>query len=192
MSSSGLVFQISTLIVFSGVLNLLKCLIYPEDIWNKLIRWWRYRKFGDKIESKFQKTLNKEFEYIEFEFTSRYSQYLVTLYTAFFYSYLVPIGVPVVCVFFFLQYWVDKYVLFRRSSLKYHFGFFLSKQTTKILESSVFALGLGNLVFSTYMHNYQLSVVSLVGFGIATAFTLLVWITPKKLETILFGEYEYN
>ena len=42
------------------------------------------------------------------------------------------------------------------------------------------------------MHNYQLTVLSLVGFGIATVFTILVWITPKKLETIIFGEYEYN
>lgn len=61
-----------------------------------------------------------------------------------------------------------------------------------MLESSIFFLGLGNLIFSTYMHNYQLSIINLVGFGIATLFTILVWITPKKIENIIFGEYEYN
>jgi hypothetical protein len=76
---------------------------------------------------------------------------------------------------------VEKYILFRRSSLKYNFGFFLSVQTTRILESSVLALAFGNLVFSTYIHNYNLSILNLVGFGIAAGFTLLVWITPKKI-----------
>ena len=42
------------------------------------------------------------------------------------------------------------------------------------------------------MHDYKFNVISLVGLGIATIFTILVWITPKKLQTIIFGEYEYN
>ncbi len=105
---------------------------------------------------------------------------------------MVPIGVPIVCALFFFQYWVDKYILLRRSSLKYHFGLMLSLQTTRIMESSVLALALGNLVFSTYMHNYTLSVVNLVGFGIATGFILLIWIAPKRIEKFIFGEYEYN
>lgn len=128
----------------------------------------------------------------EFDFTSRYSFYLVTLYTALFYSYLVPVGVPIVCIVFFIQYWIDKWTLFRRSSLKYHFGFFLSNETCKILESSVFVFALGNLIFSTYLHDLRPNVLNLVGFGVATGFLVLVWITPKKMETIIFGEYEYN
>lgn len=192
MGPVGLVFQISTLIVVTGLLHVIKSLVYPEELWLRIKRWWRYRKCQDNVENKFQKTLNKEFQYPEFEFASRYSHYLVTLYTAFFYSYLVPIAVPVICILFFLQYWVDKYVLLRRSSLKYHFGYFLCNETSKLFESSVFALGLGNFIFSLYIHNFQLSVISVVGFGIATVFTILVWVTPKKLEAIIFGQYEYN
>lgn len=66
MNPSGLVFQISTLIVVSGFINLIKAFIYPSDIWRRLLRWWKYRKFDDKVDNKFQKTLNKEFEHNEF------------------------------------------------------------------------------------------------------------------------------
>jgi len=59
MDSTGLVFQISTLIVVTGVLHLIKSFIYPEELWGRFLRWWRYRKIADKVENKFQATLNK-------------------------------------------------------------------------------------------------------------------------------------
>lgn len=91
-----------------------------------------------------------------------------------------------------MQYWVDKFILFRRSSTKFHFGFTLAKYTSKLFESSIFFLALGNLIFSNYVHNYQFTVINLVSFGLATLFTILVWATPKSIEKIIFGEYEYN
>lgn len=49
MGPNGLVFQISTLITVTGVIHVIKSLIYPKDIYCKLKRWWRYRKCQDIV-----------------------------------------------------------------------------------------------------------------------------------------------
>ncbi len=61
MGHAGLVFQISTLIVVTGALHVVKSFIYPKELWARFTRWWKYRKCQDKVEKKFQITLNKEF-----------------------------------------------------------------------------------------------------------------------------------
>lgn len=76
--------------------------------------------------------------------------------------------------------------------MKYHFGFNLAKYTSKLFESSIFALALGNLIFSHYTHNFSFTIINIVSFGLAALFTILVWATPKGVEKVLFGEYEYN
>ena len=114
------------------------------------------------------------------------------IYTVFFYSYLVPIGVPAAIVILIFQYWVDKYTLFRKSSLKFHYGFNLSIYTSKLFETSILALGLGNFIFSIYVHRNPLNVLSLIGLGLSLGFVLCVWLIPKKIENIIFGSYEYN
>jgi hypothetical protein len=63
--------------------------------------------------------------------THKYTDYLVTLYAVMFYSYLVPITLIAIPLIFFLQYWVDKINLFRRSSLKFHFSSILSFKINK-------------------------------------------------------------
>ncbi len=85
--------------------------------------------------------------------TTKYSDYLVTLYTAFFYSYLIPLTLIILIIIFFFQYWIDKYILFRRSSLKFHYDFNLSLKIYKFFESSLIALGFGNIIFSLYVKN---------------------------------------
>lgn len=47
-------------------------------------------------------------------------------FTVSFYGFLVPLATPIAIVVFFLEYWVDKYNLFRRSS-PIDFGFVLGK-----------------------------------------------------------------
>lgn len=85
--------------------------------------------------------------------TTKYSDYLVTLYTAFFYSYLIPVTLILLIIIFFLQYWIDKYTLFRRSSLRFHYDFNLLFKIYKFFECSIIALGLGNILFSLYVKN---------------------------------------
>jgi len=49
MGPVGLVFQISTLIVVTGLLHVIKSLVYPEELWLRIKRWWRYRKCQDNV-----------------------------------------------------------------------------------------------------------------------------------------------
>lgn len=153
MSSMGLVTQIYNFIVVSGLVNLIHSFINKDDLWMRLKRWYiyYYRQNTDTVYTKFQISLNKEFELPEFNLVYKYSDYLVTLYTALFYAYLVPIGVPTICIIFVVQYWIDKFTLFKRSSLRNHFSFDLSIYVRRMFESSIFVFALGNLIFSYYL-----------------------------------------
>jgi hypothetical protein len=111
----------------------------------------------------------------------RYADYIVTLYTALFYSYLVPIAIPTLIVIFFFQYWIDKFTLFKRSSVKSRFSYNLSLYIRKMFESSLFIFALGNLVFSYYLADESVVVINVIAMIIATLFTLCVWIAPARI-----------
>jgi hypothetical protein len=121
---------------------------------------------------------------------TRYAYYLLQLYTACFYSYLVPITMPVILVIFFIQYWIDKFNLFKRSSLKFVFNFSLSRYVSRIYETSLFIFAAGNFIFSLYLHSLKVTVINIVGLSIALLFVLLIWIAPSKIEKKIFGSYE--
>lgn len=65
-----------------------------------------YYRGVDKEVPEFQINLNKAYEYVEFDIAQRYSYYIIQIFTASFYAYLVPIGIPVLVVVFFVQYWI--------------------------------------------------------------------------------------
>ena len=52
-----------------------------------------------------------------------YAFYIVMILTVSFYAYLIPIVVPMAVIIFAIRYWIDKFNLFKRSSLKYNFNF---------------------------------------------------------------------
>lgn len=70
--------------------------------------------------------LNKEFEHPKFGIAENYAFYIMITFTISFYGFLVPLATPIAIVIFFLEYWVDKYNLFRRSA-PIDFGFVLGK-----------------------------------------------------------------
>ena len=115
---------------------------------------------------------------------------MVTLYTALFYAYLVPIGIPTLIIIFCIQYWIDKFTLFKRCSLKNHFSYDLSIYVRRIFESSILVFALGNLIFSYYIEDYKFSALNIISLFIALVYTICVWIAPKNIETKLFGKYD--
>jgi len=88
---------------------------------------------------------------------------------------------PVLLIIFFIQYWIDKFNLFKRSSLKFVFNFSLSRYVSRIYESSLLIFAVGNFVFSLYLHNLQITLINLTGLGIAFVFVLLIWVAPNKI-----------
>lgn len=119
MSEQGLVYQISSMLVLSGFINILTNLINFGEIYQ-----WVYLKYllwgtDPNDIPMFQVTLNREYQYLEFDLAQKYAYYLLQLYMVAFYSYIMPIIVPAVAIIFFFQYWVDKFNLFKRSSVFY-------------------------------------------------------------------------
>ena len=126
-------FQISSLVVTSGIIQIFFNLVNIPAIirWAKLQWYFRGLKKDSEVKM-FQINLNRMFEYIEFDMASRYAYYILQLYTASFYAYLVPVCAPAVGLILICQYWVDKYNLFKRSSLFYRLSYSLSRNIVKI------------------------------------------------------------
>ena len=112
---------------------------------------------------------------------TRYAYYLLQLYTACFYSYLVPITMPVIMLIFFINYWIDKFNLFKRSSLRFAFNFSLNRYISKVFETSLLIFAGGNFIFSLYLHNLQVTIINIIGLSIALLFAFLIWIAPSKI-----------
>ena len=57
-------------------------------------------------------------EKAEFAVVDRYSYYILQIYACSFYSYLVPLATPCLIVTFCIQYWIDKYNLYRHYKMQ--------------------------------------------------------------------------
>lgn len=179
MSASGLVYQISSLITTSGVIQIFTNAFNIPAILRRLTLWWMKRDKGQDFQE-YQIHLNQKFEYIEFDIAQRYSYYILQLWTVSFYAYIVPIGVPAMMIIFFFQYWVDKFNLFRRSSLFYQIHYSLSRSILKLAEFSVFIFALGIVVFSWKIH-HKITPINIVSLVIGVIFAFLSLFLPERI-----------
>lgn len=115
LDSNGLVTKVTSLIVVSGFISIAMNLLNTDALIKKAMNWWNFRNKPDL--NLFQIQLNEKYIDPEFNFADRYSYYIMMWYIGAFYSYIAPIGIAALIVIFFLQYWVDKFNLFKRSSL---------------------------------------------------------------------------
>lgn len=59
MNNSGIVFQMSSLIILTGLIRLIYSVIQPLSIWSSLRRRLKYKKNQTTVENKFQISLNR-------------------------------------------------------------------------------------------------------------------------------------
>ena len=111
-------------------------------------------------------------------------------FTVCFYVYLIPALSIVLVIVFFLQFWIDKINLFKRSSHPRNFSFYLTRNILKIFEACVWIFALGTYIFGIYVHNSPLNILNLVGLGIATVYLWFLIGASIKLERSLFGSYQ--
>lgn len=189
MSQEGLVFQVSSLIVTSGVIQIIMNIIdIPAVIRILYIKWFYRGKSDDDEINEFQVHLNRTYELVEFDIAQRYSYYILQLWTVSAYVYIVPICGPALIIILTIQYWVDKYNLFKRSSLFFELNYGLSRDILKLSEFSVFLYALGIIVFSAKIFN-TVHPLSIVGIAIAFIYICLSWLLPKKYEKRIFQKY---
>jgi hypothetical protein len=196
MTSAGLIVQASSLILTSGFINIGMNILNIPFLMRKVKLWWKYRYYGFKGKQNlevptFQVKLNKDFELPVFDMAYKYSYYLLQIYTCMFYNYLIPIGVPATAIIFTIQYWIDKYQLFKVSSQYYEMNYFLTRTILKIFEGSLLIFTIGNLIFSIVIHDYYLNIVNLISLGIALIYVSFITFASTGLERkVLLAKYE--
>jgi len=118
LSDEGLVVQVSSLFLTSAVIQIALNIVNPSALIQKLTKF--FISFNeDKRVNLFQIDLNQKFELPEFDLADRYSYYILQIFTAAFYSYIAPVSGLCLIFTLIIQYWVDKFNLFKRSSYKY-------------------------------------------------------------------------
>ena len=100
--------------------------------------------------------------------------YIVQVWTALFYSFIVPMGAFTEIFIFSIYFWVDKYNLFKKSSHNIDYQLFLATSVTRLFELSLLPFTIGNLVFSFYSHGSHFHYINFISLGIAGLFSLIV------------------
>ena len=77
----------------------------------------------------------------------RYAEIIETMWFTFLYSTLIPGGAFLTCIGLGLYYWVDKYNLLRRSSLKNNISGNMAIISLKLLDLTLFMRAAGELLF---------------------------------------------
>lgn len=188
LSKEGLIVQASSLFITSAIIQVVINAVNPSALMVAVFKWLKYRNKSQI--NMFQKDLNQEVELAEFDIVDRYSYYILQIYACSFYAYLVPVATPCLIVAFTLQYWIDKYNLFKRSSCKHELDFFLSRTMLKVFEASILIAALGNYVFSIVLHNDYVNGVNVAALIVAGVYTLFSMFAPRHLEKRIFSSYE--
>lgn len=145
----------------------------------------------DKPVKLFQIQLNQMVQNPEFNYAAMYSFYIVYVYVVSFYGFLVPVACPILIIFFFIQYWVDKYNLFRRFSSTSPFGQDLIFTIMKSFEISLFLFVAGFFIWDSVIHYdskpvYKtINIVNLSISGLYVCFSILV---PRHIKAKCLGE----
>lgn len=92
-------------------------------------------------------------------------------------------------IIFFLQYWVDKYNLFRRSSLFYELEYSISRYILKMAEGSILVFAIGSFYFSMRLSTH-IDTFLLISMILAFVYVMISILLPEKQSRKLFRSYE--
>lgn len=93
-----------------------------------------------------------------------------------FFSYFAPLSTFFTSVGFAIQYYLDKKILLRHSTVKKDYNFMMSREALKYLERSLIIFTAGNLLLE-YLF-FTISIYSLIALGISVIFLLLTLLVP--------------
>ena len=98
-----------------------------------------------------------------------------------------PLITPLTILAFALQYWVDKYNLFRRFSSPIDLGYYLTDLIWKAVELTLILNSLGHMLWSYSLHKEPSMMNKVSGFvclGISLLYTIWILGFPKSLQTL--------
>ena len=199
LGSLGLVIKVIYLVVISGVVNVLWSLFMPTQL---LFDCLKRRKYGpDKFNNAFQFQLNNALQYPEFDFAAAYSFFIIYTYVVSFYSLLTPVAAPILIIVFVLQYWIDKYNLFRRSSFPNDLGASLNRMIFKLFEISILMSAVGHFVWDSEVHfgiSNGFRIINIINLALAVIYVSITFFAPYSvtrkifLDEIDFEHHQYR
>lgn len=101
--------KIESLIIIPGVVRIIVNFLNAKYIFKKF-------QFEFYSSNNFQIEFNKLYERPEFDIVNRYTYYIVQLLTVSFYATLTPLIIPALILILPVLYYVDKLILFKKSS----------------------------------------------------------------------------
>lgn len=125
LSTYGIVTKVTSLILVSGIFNIVWYAIMPTSTLFSL--YYNHIYTPEKPINLFQYQLNAAFEKPAFYYSYGYSFFIIYTYVVCWYGFLYPIGTLILAVIFIFQYWVDKINFYKRCSSPYTFGIDLVK-----------------------------------------------------------------
>ena len=91
--------------------------------------------------------MNVAFEYPEYSISDKYSDIINTMWVTFLYAPLIPIVLPFSLVYIILTYYIEKYTIMRRSTVKDVLSRNISVEMTEYLEIIIIFYSIGNFLF---------------------------------------------
>ena len=108
-----------------------------------------------------------------------------------FYSLMTPLSSPILIIMFAIQYWLDKYNLFRRHSYPTDLGADLNLMIFKIFEICLLLSAVGHLVWDTSIH-FDITVgfktINIINASIALIYIGISFLASKNITKRVFSQ----
>lgn len=189
LNSFGLVSKVTSLVIVSGFISVAMQIFIPMQVIFECINKMRYKP--DKPINLFQFQLNQAIQPPEFNFTVMYSFYIVFTYVVAFYGMLAPTTTPILILIFFIQYWVDKYNLFRRFSYPVDLGPELYRMIIKAFEVSLLMSTVGHFLWDLTIHydsNTTYRTLNIINLCISALYIALSMWAPYSVNKRIFAQ----
>ncbi|KAL4496206.1 hypothetical protein ABPG72_012943 [Tetrahymena utriculariae] len=143
------------------------------------------KKYSHKLNLISQQQLNSLFEYPEFDIEIEYARNLETVYSVLFYAPVFPLVLIWGILTIFFRYWIDKYNLMHKSTVKFYPSLQLCLQITESLEYCLPLYSLSNMMAFIYISDGSVDQISVFGFiiGLLHAFLPMQALNEKLFKT---------
>lgn len=149
--SLGVVESESVMIAFTSFITPLIWVLNP---WNIVLACRRRLARNNRHLS--QEEANRVMEPMSYQMGKRFAEIMKIIWLVSFYQSLIPLGPPVAALGLILYYWIDKYNLLRRSSVKEAVSGALTLKIMTLLDFSLVLKCGGELMFDVFIR-YQYS-----------------------------------
>ncbi|KAL4446608.1 hypothetical protein ABPG74_005546 [Tetrahymena malaccensis] len=183
-SRGGLALNINTVFLTQMIITNGMKLIHTDYLKN-LLTIKLLKKYSHKLNLISQQQLNSLFEYPEFDIEVEYARNLETVYSVLFYAPVFPLVLIWGILTIFFRYWIDKYNLMHKSTVKFYPSLQLCLQITEALEYCLPLYSLSNMMAFIYISGGTVDQISVFGFiiGLLHAFLPMQALNEKLFQT---------